>query len=202
MRLISLILLLSLTGCYTTRESFPEKHNSLNVRGMSIQEVLKEHFTTEAYEVIKEINVVESHVLGDGALAAGTNFWSRVYSLAIGIGGVDRRVVLSSSAFNSPFVNKILVHEFIHHLHDMQLDGEGEWIDEKEFERAYEQTAHHWQYAGIVHTVERHANRWWTNIFGINANAEYIAYTGDHCAFDNCPSALGLVYRKILKKFN
>jgi hypothetical protein len=196
--IVALILLLSI-GCSTPIERFDKLHSDVMVRGLTVKKILQLRFTAEAYEAIKDIPVVESGRI-KGALAGGTNFWSKVLGFFMGV-GIDRVVVLSPQIANGPHVEQSIIHEYTHQLHDMQLDGEGDWIDEVEFERRYEQLAHDQVYAGIVHMVERRANYWITNVFGINDLSEYIAYTGAHCATHNCPDYIGAVFRKIYGKF-
>jgi uncharacterized protein YceK len=198
--LLTLLLLVSFTGCSSTVERFAPDHIDPAVRNLTVQDVLKKHFTAEAYEAIKDIPLEENNSIG-GALAAGTNFWSKVLGVFIGA-GIDRSIQMNGRMVVDAEIQEHIVHEYIHQLHDMQLDGDGDWIDEKEFERRYEQLAHDQVYAGIVHKVERAANHWITNIFGISEHAEYIAYTGAHCATHNCPSYMGAVYRKMLRKFS
>ena len=195
--LVILFLLLSLSGCYTTIQQFDEEktHPSLAVYG-NVDNFLKCKFTPEAYEVIKDIPVVTTN--DRRALAAGTNFWSSVASFFIGC-GVDRKVVIGEVFLEIDTASQSLIHEYIHHLHNMTLDGDGSWIDEEEFKIAYAACSKNTRYAGIVRIVERDANYFWTNNFGINDIAEHVAYTGAHCALYNCPLDLRRVYRKILR---
>lgn len=201
MRLIViLLLLLSLSGCYTTINQFNEvdTHESLAVYG-NVDNFLKYHFTPEAYEAIKDIPLVTTSSSNGGALAAGTNFWSSVASFFMGC-GIDRKVIVLDVMLGFNTAQNTLIHEYIHHLHDMTLDGDGEWIDEEEFRHAYAACARNTRYAGIVRMVEVNSDNFWTNNFGINDIAEHIAYTGAHCATHSCPSELLRVYRKILSQ--
>jgi uncharacterized protein YceK len=198
--MLALMLLVTFTGCSTTVERFAPDHIDSQVRNLTVQEVLQKHFTPEAYEAIKDIPLQENNSLR-GALAGGTNFWSKVLGIFIGH-GTDRAIAMNKNMIKDIEIQEHIVHEYIHQLHDMQLDGEGDWIDEKEFVRAYEQCSRDQVYAGIVHKTERAANHWITNVFGISEHAEYIAYTGAHCATHNCPSYLGAVYRNMLLKFS
>ena len=192
-----LLLLLSLSGCYTTVQQFDEEktHQSLALYG-NVDNFLKCNFSPEAYEAIKDIPVVTTD--DKRALAAGTNFWSSVASFFMGC-GVDRKVVIGEVFLEINTASQSLIHEYIHHLHDMTLDGEGNWINEEEFKLAYAACAKDTRYAGIVRMVEENANYFWTDHFGINDIAEHIAYTGAHVAGHNCPADLRRVFRKILR---
>jgi len=195
--LVILLLLLSLSGCYTTVQQFDEEktHKSLALYG-NVDNFLKCNFSQAAYEAIKDIPVVTTD--DKRALAAGTNFWSSVASFFMGC-GVDRKVVVGELFLEINTASQSLIHEYIHHLHDMTLDGEGDWIDEEEFKLAYAACAKDTRYAGIVRMVEESANYFWTDHFGINDIAEHIAYTGAHVAGHNCPADLRRVFRKILR---
>jgi len=194
--LVILFILLSLSGCYTTIKTVGTEKDTVD-----IDSFLRLKFTPEAYEAIKDIPVVQSNIPGfHGGLAAGTNGWSSVASFFMGC-GIDRKVIVCEHFLSDEDVYEHLIHEYIHHLHDLTLDSEGSWIDEEEFRTAYMDCAKNSTYAGIVRMVERHANDWFTNTFGINDIAEHIAYTGAHCALHNCPADLRRVYRKILRPY-
>lgn len=201
MKIILCLLLLSTSGCYSTIERFDSTHPDVNVRNLTPQEVMEKHFTPEACEALRDIPVVISDLQMGPGFAAGTNFWSKLAGLFIGI-GIDRKVSMSHDRAHDSEMERMLVHEYIHHLHDMQLDGDSIWIDEDEFVEAYKKCATDTRYAGIVHLTESLANRWVTNTFGISDAAEYIAYVGDICATRNSPEYLGRVFRKILKRFD
>jgi hypothetical protein len=193
-RLLILALLLIFPGCYT-----PIKIAATEAGPVNIDSFLRFKFTPEAYEAIKDIPVVQSHLPGfHGGLAAGTNGWSKLASFLMGC-GIDRKVVVCEHFLADEDIYRHLIHEYVHHLHDMTLDGEGDWINEEEFRVAYAACAHDTRFAGIVIMVERNANNWFTNTFGINDLSEYIAYTGGHCALKNCPLDLRGVFRKIFR---
>lgn len=196
----ALLICLFSFGCSTPITRFDETNSHKSINGKTLGEILRRNFTDEAYEVIKDIPVVQSDWIADGGMAAGTNFWSKVAGIFVGI-GTDRRVVLSPACLAEDTIEESIIHEYIHQLHDMQLDGEGNWIDEDEFLKAYEATARDHQYAGIVIMTERYANRWITNTFGISEHAEYIAFAGACIALQGCPWDLGKSFRKILRKY-
>lgn len=186
MRLL-VILLIFLSGCYT-----PVTY----IGGVDKDEFLKAHFTPEAYSVVKDIPVVVGW-MAPTPLAAGTNFWSKVGSFFIGC-GIDRKIVLPEKCLNDNNINEHVIHEFIHHFHDLTLDGNA-WLDESEFALAYYRCSTDLRYAGLVIMTEQYANIWLTNIFGISEYAEYIAYAGARAHHQGGPDYLENVYRKFLK---
>lgn len=187
MRFIAIILLL-LSGCYT-----PVTH----IGGVEKDEFLKTHFTPEAYEIAKDIPIVEGWI-APGLLAAGTNFWSSVGSFFIGC-GVGAKVIVTQESMNADNAAEYVIHEYIHHFHDMTLDGDGYWINKNEFENAYLLCSMDSTYAGIVIMTEAYANHWVTNIFGLPDNSEYMAYAGARAHQQGGPAYLQHVYRRFLK---
>lgn len=182
--LIALSLLL--VGCYTP---------ITKIDGIEKDEFLRTHFTEEAYQIAKDIPIVEGWI-APNPLAAGTNFWSRIASFFLGC-GINRKIILTSDCLDNRAPEHV-IHEYIHHFHDMTIDGDL-WIDEDEFMTAYTICATDTKYAGVVIMTERYANHPITNIFGISERAEYISYAGARAHIQGGPDYLERVYRKFLK---
>lgn len=187
MRVFILLLVLLSPGCYT-----PITH----IGGVEKDVFLKTHFTEEAYEIAKDIPLVEGH-LAKGGLAAGTNFWSRVASFFIGC-GIDRKAIVPKEYLSMDNADEHVIHEYIHHFHDMTLDGDF-WIDEEEFVEAYMRCSKDSRYAGITIMAERYGNHPITNIFGISERSEYIAFAGARAHVQGGPDYLERVFRRFLK---
>lgn len=189
MRILFVILLLLSPGCYS---------NVTHIAGIEKDAFLKRHFTPEAYEVAKEIPIVESYLLSSSGLAAGTNFWSQVASFFMGC-GIDRKIILGKEALGPDTdTEEHIIHEYIHHFHDMTLDGDF-WIDEEEFIEAYGRCAKDVKYAGVVIMAERYGSGFITNTFGISKMAEYMAYAGSRAHMQSGPHYLERVFKRFLK---
>jgi hypothetical protein len=199
---IILLLLLSLCGCYTTVNQMETPTFNSCVAGKSIDYILKKNFTDEAYQAIKDIPVIINNHLYASAMASGTNFWSRVAGLFLGC-GVDRKIIITYQAASEDTIEETIIHEYIHQLHDMTLDGNGNWIDEIEFQQGYKACWNDKQFVEIVKLAELRANFWITNYFGIDYWSEYIAYVGARCCVTkSTPKYLGHVFRHILRKYH
>lgn len=198
MKYISIILLLLFTGCYTTYDIVEDKLPLKQIgyeEHQTVDTILKYYFTKKAYEVIKDIPMIDG--VAKMPYVVGVNGWSIFASILVG-NGYSRKVVMTDSSLKFWGVSTI-IHEYIHHLDDMDRDGEAEWIDHDEFVKAYKRLGRDMRYAGIVHYVERKANHWFTNWFGIGEYAEYIAYTGGYIFQHNAPNYIKHVFRKILR---
>jgi len=199
-----LILLSVLSGCAGTREItdlsqyLPDKEAGLE-HHQSVDTLKRYYFTKEAYSAIKDIPTINGPDITP--YAAGVNFWSNLASF-ITFNGVGRKVVADEDLLKRRGVFT-LVHEYIHHLDDMDRDGEGEFIDHDAFMKAYTMMAYDQRWAGIVIETERLANRFFTNVFGMGAMSEHIAYVGQHLLMKGGPDYMKHVYRKILRiKYN
>ncbi len=177
---------------------------------LNVDDILREHFTDEAYEAVKDIPVVDGFVMDGGAYAAGVNFWSNFASI-VTFNGYGRKVIvdldlLIANAANSLvpsriFIQRYIIHEYIHHLDDMTRDGEADFIDLDEFADGYIDCYGHLRYHGIYRVVEIQAAKYLMDVFGIGDMAEHVAYTGETIAFQGCPESLGYAFRKILRKY-
>lgn len=168
---------------------------------ISIDEMLKKVFTDEAYNAIKDIEVVEGPC--SKAYVSGANFWGSLSAFFTGV-GFGRKVIIDSDEFggDDQLTNgQMLIHEFIHHLDDMTRDGELDLISIDEFIEGYNSCVGHPQYHGIIGYVESRANKTVTDVFGIGDYAEHIAYCGELISRQGCPDKLGYAFRKILRKY-
>ena len=199
MRALILLLLVFISGCYTPLVSLEEWNKDKDI---SVREAIREIFTPEAYELIKDIPVYRGPLPGH-ALASGTTVLSRVPLLFSGITG--RAVVLREkdiSNVHTTYRDMLddLVHEYIHHLEDLSLDADVEFLDNTEFHTAYAACRNNTNHHGIYLFVEDSANTWVTNNFGISELSEYIAYTGQIIYKQRCTPSLRRVYSHILRK--
>lgn len=196
--LVMVLLVLFLSGCYVQydniRDTLPVKQQNA-IHHETVDTVLKHYFTDEAYAAIKEIPMVEGAAYTP--YVVGVNGWSVFVSVLIG-NGYERKVIMTRGSLKSWGISSI-IHEYIHHLDDMDRDGEGEWIDHNEFIEAYKRLGRDMRYAGIVHYVEKKADHWFTNWFGVGEYSEYIAYTGGYIFNHDSPSYLKHTFRKILR---
>jgi len=194
------MILAVLSGCAGTREItdlsqyLPDKEAVLE-QNQSVDSFKKHYFTDEAYEAIKGIPVINGPDITP--YAAGVNIWSNIASF-VSFNGVGRKVVADEGFLKERGVFT-LVHEYIHHLDDMDRDGEAEFIDHDAFKKAYLMMANDQRWAGIVIETERLANSFFTNMFGVGSMAEHIAYVGQHLMMKGGPDYMKHVYRKILR---
>ena len=198
MRYIVIIIMILLSGCYTTYNdisSFLPKKQRYIHHHKTVNSVLKYYFTDSAYKSIKNIPMVDG--ISNAPYVVGVNGWSIFISIFIG-NGYGRKVVINPCSLKSWGI-KGIIHEYIHHLDDMDRDGIKEFIDHNEFIEAYKRLSMDTKYAGIVHYVEKKANYWFTNWFGVGEYSEYIAYTGGFIFKNDAPDYLKHVYRKILR---
>jgi hypothetical protein len=203
-RILLGIWLATLSGCYSTVDRIATRQVA---RGPVIEKdldtFLRETFTDEAYEAIKDIEVLDGPARF--GYAKGTTKLSSVWGVLCGA-GFGNKVILDFDDFPVKdnldlTAGEALVHEMVHHLHVMTLNGEADFIDESEFEPAYINCYNNSIYMGITLYVENRANLAFTRVFGIGEIAEHIAYTAEVIAFQGCPEDLGYVYRKILRKY-
>lgn len=164
----------------------------------TVDSFLKHHYTAKAYEALKDIPVVDGPC--QTPYVAGVNFWTNATSLFSGI-GVGRKVVVRSWMISQYGGTKVLFHEYLHHLDDMTRDGEGDFIDLKEFKEAYERLATDRQYAGIVIYAEKYSYNWWSLTFGIGEMSEHIAYSGSIAYINGAPTYFKRVFRKVFKRW-
>ena len=164
----------------------------------TVDSFLKHHYTAEAYKALKDIPLVDGPC--NTPYVAGVNFWTNLISFFAGT-GVGRKVVLRPWMITRHGGVKVLHHEYLHHLDDITRDGEGDFIDLKEFEEAYRRLAQDTMYAGIVHYAETYSYNWWSLTFGIGDMSENIAYSGSIAYINNAPLYFKRVFRKVFRKW-
>lgn len=197
-----------LSGCYTPLAQMSDAVNQRQqeefsragvVRTETIDEFLKQIFTDEAYQAIKDIPIVTGPLFGTG-LASGTSGTSKFISLFM-FADCERRAVLSDVGLREYGLEGV-IHELLHHLDDLTRDGDGDFIDVEEFLTGYEACARSHQYHGIYRFVEnRNPDAWLTNTFGVGKHAERIAFCGQLFWKQGGPPELEYAFRKIFRKF-
>lgn len=210
-----LLVLLLMCGCATHIESLDGmlRDEEVAPQHMTVDAIYKHYLTDEAYGAAKDIKVYESialnsHIVGTGCITS-------LLGIHSGIWPGDRAIILPYDRYRytedekkdpdfkySVGIVETILHEIIHHLDDMTRDGEGNFIDYQEFEEARRRLASDYpRWVGIYLYVERKANNFWTDTFGIGRHAEHIAYCGEHVAIKDGPLYLKRVYRKILRRY-
>lgn len=192
-----LFLLIFLTGCLTPISKIEyEKDGKIEV--VSVQGFLKETFTDEAYEAIKDIEVYESPSKTFG-VALCTSKWSYILSLFCGA-GFDRSILIIDTSDTRSHI----VHEMVHHLDDIGRDGGKQFIEPDKFIRAYARSRKYKSYSYIVRYSESESLFHFviTELFGIGIHSERIANCADLIwnRWD-VPDSLKEVYRKVFRKY-
>lgn len=199
--LVLFLALLFFSGCVTQitdMNGVLRNEDFANPNNKTLDSILKTYFTDEAYEVLKDIPLYDGPIFGGVAYAAGTTFLSSVPPFFYGIFG--RAVIMRRSCLCTNWGIANIIHEYIHHLDEMTLEGVANFIDRDEFEAAYIELANNQRYAGIPLFVEQYANKWFTNTFGISQYSEYIAYVGQVIYNRSCTPRMRAVYSKILRE--
>lgn len=195
----ALLFLILLCGCASEITSLDGYLKPKQVEKYKTVDNLKRHFfTDEAYEAIKDIPAI--HGYSGHGWAPGVNIWTNIGSF-LTLTGVGRRVI-TPPARTLMHGYKIFVHEYIHHLDDMDRDGEGDWIDHEEFRKAYTKMANNPEYFERIGWIEGLANRWYTDLFGVGFMSEHIAYSADYLFMYGGPDYMWDVFKKILRGAN
>lgn len=219
-----LIFLILMSGCYSNLNYvgnvLPENQRPLivprtfvtiNAAHSIVDRIKERYFTPEAYDIIKDIPAVDG--LGVTPWVAGVNFWTHALSI-ITLNGIGRKVIVPEKGIRRHGI-LLFIHEYIHHLDDIDRDGDGEWIDHEEFKAAYLKMSSDeelmyvgngnyirvYKYSHIVKEVELKANHWITDTFGIGDMSEHIAYMGHLLVKKGGPDYMWKVYRRILKRY-
>ena len=222
------ILLLLFVGCSTTITEIgpllpkgerpvhfihPDgKASLLRDYNKTLDSFLRYHFTDDAYYYLKDVPLVDAPCRTP--YAAGVNVWSNLASLAT-LTGVGRKVVIRKEMLGRHGTDA-LKHEYVHHLDDLTRDGDASFIDVEEFKEAYLRLAQEthrvnthddWYISFMTHAskikaVEKKANSWITNTFGVGPLSEHIAYAS-HMILGKkgVPDYFNRVYRKIFRKY-
>jgi hypothetical protein len=193
MRYILGLLLIWLTGCNTIEL---DRIRTKEEGYLSIQTQIERNFTPEARAAIQGIKVYEG--LHINSYVVGVNFWSDFISF-LTFNGIGRKIITSQGTLSECTVSTI-IHEYAHHIDDMDRDREIEAIDHLEFWRAFLQmrTAPATQ-AACDHILNK-SNHFITNVFGIGLLSEAIAYTASWIVEnpDLCPMYMHRVFANIL----
>lgn len=188
---------LSVSACASSRQITDLKQflpKDTNPCHSSIDSVLRKYFKPKAYEAIKHIPTINGP--SPSGYASGTTLWSNIVSF-LTFNGVGRKVIIPSNTF-SKWGFSCIIHEYVHQLEDMDRDGEGEWIDQAAFERAYHLMSKDMKWKGLVYWTESRANSWFTDTFGIGKTSEHIAYVAQQLIVSGGPHYMRYVYRNIL----
>ena len=195
--LLIILTLLLISGCAGTREITDlTPHLPDNSPKTTIKEIKEQYFTQEAYKQIKDIPLIDGPAFS--AYAPGVNFWSNLASF-ISCNGIGRKVIAPSDSIKK-WGLAVIIHEYVHHLDDMDRDGDAEFINHEEFKKAYLLMSKDMQFAGIVRWVELQCgDTFTTNTFGVGDYGEHIAYVAQHLATKNGPPYMKHVFRLMLK---
>ena len=161
----------------------------------SIDEVRQSRLTLEAYEKVKDIEIVRGYVLKNyNGYAVGANFFSRIGSFFTG-NGLGRKTILS---LKKDFDEGTLIHEDLHHLDSKGMIDHSDW--QEAYDRLRQEKSEY--YLNLVERVERRVGSYepvyW--IFGVSKTSELLAHLGVEIANGAlCPDYMKDVYRKIFR---
>jgi len=193
------ILLLS-SGCASTR-TISTFNDIPDIAGLSNyaspRDFLDKNFVPEAVQALKDIPLIRAAT--PRPYVAGVNFWSHAVSL-LGLHGWGRKIVFPLDRFYQGSADETLLHEYVHHLDDMDRDGIAEFIDHQEFEKAFKALLLHPDYGSKAREIAEQSDHWITNIFGIGEWSEIIAYTAEWLYDDGGPQFMWDVFRNMLKR--
>jgi hypothetical protein len=202
MRYLFFVLIILLTSCSSPIENIgqylPGKPE------LTRDEFLKKYFTPEAYNVLRDIEIIDGPCFAP--YAAGTSIWSTIASF-ISFNGVGRKIICHSNMIKNIGIPGLL-HEYIHHLDDMTRDGDGDWISVVEFSDAYKRLATEteiipntnivvYKYAYDIQYIEHIANDWFTDLFGIGPMSEHIGWSMKFLFSGRAPDYFKWVFRKV-----
>ena len=198
MKISHLLSIILLAGCATPlnyiQPHLPEEQQN-NPNHLTVDSVLYHYFTPEAQSRLREIPAV-THP-GLSAYAAGVNVWADLASI-LTFAGIGRKIIIPMHSLNDWGVNSI-IHEYVHHLDDLDRDGEETWIDPDEFKQAYIMMSRDFHHAGIVIWVERQTGSdVLPSFMTIGEMSEHIAYVAQHIAMNDGPDYMKYVFRNIL----
>lgn len=182
----------SLEGITTTSQL--KKFKKINSTPDSI---LGRYFTEEAHDAVKDIPVIDGFMFRP--FVVGVNAWSSLAGIFT-LNGCNRKVVVSKDHLATHGGVGTFLHEYIHHLDDLDRDGIGDWIDHREFALAFHKLMQEHKYKDTISDYLKTADAFITNNFGIGPLSELIAYIGTWVAGGDGPDYMKIVYRKILKK--
>lgn len=202
--LLVAFLLCSSTGCASSRQITDLTDilppDQVAPHHATVDAVLRYYFTDEAYQAIKDIPLIDGPAVS--GYAAGTTFMSNILTL-FSFNGWGRKVIFPSDILRKQWGVEGIIHEYIHHLDDMDRDGEGEFIDLEEFRQAFLALQKDFNYAWIaINANNKHAEFPWIyhKLISVGDLSERIAYTGGQMAVTGKgPDYMKRVFRKILR---
>lgn len=191
-----LLLLVLVTGCTTTINEIPNQPcDSVLSNFKSVDDVIKLHLTPAAYAAVRGIPVVRGRTFAP--FVSGVNFWSNLGSFVL-FNGIGRKIIVDSDDLRGGRGLKTIIHEYIHHIDDMDRDGLHDLIDHREFIVAFFRMKNDPEYSGDAKSISRRADAFITNVFGIGPYSEEIAYTAGRLVMNGGPPYMWYVFRKIL----
>lgn len=200
----AVVLCVALSGCGSQITNIDELRNDKydkRSQAHTVDELLKEVFTDEAYAAIKDIPVESAWI--KTAMAGGSSIPSSLYQFIMG-NGFGRKVLMGPGYIeDKDFIGfSSLIHEYVHHLDDITRDGDGEFINIDSFIIAYASCYGTPQFHGITIFVESAQGNFITDNFGIGPHSERIAYTAQ-CIWrmDVFPLPLRVAYSRIFRRF-
>jgi len=191
-------LLLIFPGCATPITDFSHlpKPSGL-AKYKSPLDFLNHHFTLKAVDALKNIPVV--HAPTPRPYVSGVNFWSSAAAV-ICFHGWGRKIIFPLDMIYKARAKYTLIHEYVHHLDDMDRDNLYEFIDHREFANAFQRLQKDPLYKDNAKDILESADRWLTNVFGIGKWSEAIAYTAEWLVKKDGPKYMWQVFREMLKK--
>jgi len=164
-----------------------------------VSRILQDQLTPNAFETIKNINIYEGlHV---NSYVVGVNFWADLISF-ITFNGIGRKIITSKGTISCGIdAVTIIIHEYVHHLDDMDRDGEIEIINQLNFLHAFLKMSRTPELKEDAKIISNKASAFITDTFGIGPLSELIAYTADWIIRnpDLCPLYMHEVFCDILQ---
>lgn len=163
----------------------------------TVEEGLATKFTPEALDAIKTIPVVYGRLYVP--FVTGVNFWSDLGGVLL-FNGTGRQVIFSRHHMESRTALTSLIHEYMHHIDDLDREGVIDLINHSEFRCALLQMRSDPKYKGNYENIIDCSDWFITNWFGVGDLSEEIAYTASWLATEGGPEYMWKVFRKILTR--
>lgn len=186
MRRVILILVLT-AGCAGSRQitdlagNLPADQAGVEHHA-TVDTVLQHYFTDEAYEAIKDIPLIDGPAMS--GYAAGTTFLSNLFSL-VTFNGWGRKVIFPLDILREQWGVEGIVHEYWHHLDDMDREGTLDLIDHDAFFDAFLRLERdfHYAYIAIIANRKYAEFSWFYHAFiSVGDLSERIAYVAGYMA--------------------
>lgn len=191
MRYVFGLILLIFAGCNTVEITSV----TIDKSKVQVSAFLEDNFTPQAIVAIRGIKIYEGMHLHP--YVSGVNFWSDAISFLI-FNGIGRKIITTRGTLEEGCPRETIIHEYMHHLDDMDRDGEIEIIDQLSFLHAFRKF--YQENTAVAENLLDRSDRAITNIFGIGPLSELIAYTAGWVVEnpDLCPMYMHVVYADIL----